>query len=133
MGHDTIGRVKINGLPGLALLDTGATINTISPKYVLRHGLTVGPLSNILPAGHSGDMDGIAGVRTQAMGYVLIQLEVEGVAGYQENIIAFVFMWNSPFEEWVPLLLGTPSRDPIIEALKESEINKLAVPWARAQ
>ena len=41
-------RVKINGESCMALLDNGAQINAIMPKYISDHSLHVGPITDLL-------------------------------------------------------------------------------------
>ena len=40
-----IENVKINGESCMALLDNGAQVNTITPRYVKEHSLPVGPIN----------------------------------------------------------------------------------------
>ena len=49
-GVKNIARVRINGESCMDLLDNGAQINTIMPKYVSDHSLSVGPITNLLSA-----------------------------------------------------------------------------------
>ena len=49
-GVKNIARVKINGESCMALLDNGAQINIIMPKYIRDHSLQVGPIANLLGA-----------------------------------------------------------------------------------
>ena len=43
-------RVRINGESCMALLDNGAQINTITPKYVGDHSLMMGLITDLLGA-----------------------------------------------------------------------------------
>ena len=47
-GIKNIARVKINGESCMALLDNGAQVNTITPRYVSDHSLQVGPITNLM-------------------------------------------------------------------------------------
>ena len=49
-GVENIARVRINGESCMALLNNGAPINTITPKYVSDHSLQMGPITNLLGA-----------------------------------------------------------------------------------
>ena len=40
--------VKINGKSCMALLDKGAQVNTITPRYVNEHSLQVGPITDFM-------------------------------------------------------------------------------------
>ena len=53
-----------------------------------------------------------------------------GIAGYDEDQITIVM--DDPGMEW-PVILGTPTIYRVMEVIKESEISKLAVPWASSQ
>ena len=48
--HHNIARVRINGESCMALLDSGAQINTIVPKYVIDHWLQMGLITTFLGA-----------------------------------------------------------------------------------
>ena len=43
-----IAKVKINGESCVALLDKGALVNTITPRYVKEHSLPVGPITDLM-------------------------------------------------------------------------------------
>ena len=40
--------MKINGESCMALLDNGAQVNTIMPRYVREHSLEVGPITDLM-------------------------------------------------------------------------------------
>ena len=71
---------------------------------------------------------GIGGISVEPVGFVMMNVKVPCVQGYDEDQIAIVM--NDPsMSEW-PVILGTPTLYCIMEVIKESEISKLAVPWA---
>ena len=74
----------------MALLDKGMQINTIMPSYVKRHSLKVGPITDLV--GRHVACVGLGNAYTQPLGYVIIQVQVEGVQGYNEDQIALVVM-----------------------------------------
>ena len=67
------------------------------------------------------------------MGYVIIQVQVDGVQGCDEDHIALVILGLSNFVAWVPMNLGTPMISHIMNVIKEKEIDSLATPWVNAQ
>ena len=79
-------RVKINGKSCMALLDSSAQVNTIMPKYVSDHSLQVGPITNLL--GSKVTCVGLGNAYMRLLGYVVIQVQVDGVQGYDEDQIA---------------------------------------------
>ena len=61
----------------------------------------------------------------------MMNIKVPCVQGYDEDQIAIV-MDDPGMSEW-PAILGTPTIYRVMEVIKESEISKLAVPWASSR
>ena len=61
----------------------------------------------------------------------MMNVKMPCVQGYNEDQIAIV-MDDPGMSEW-PVILGTPTLYRIMEVIKESEISKLAVPWASSR
>ena len=55
------------------------------------------------------------------------------IAGYDEDVIFLVVTDESDFSRHVPLVIGTCTLGRIVNAIKESEIDRLSTPWARAR
>ena len=115
----------------MALLDNGAQINTIMPKYVSDHSLPVGLITDLL--GAKVTCMGLGNAYTRPLGYVVIWVQVDGVQGYDEDQIALVIPDLSNFVAWIPVILGTPTISQVINVMKEAEIDALAKPWANAR
>ena len=49
-GPENIAQVKINDEGSWALLDSGSTINVVTPEFVKAHSLDVGPLNDLVDA-----------------------------------------------------------------------------------
>ena len=71
---------------------------------------------------------GIGGISVEPVGFIMMNVKVPCVQGYDEDQIAIV-MDDPGMTEW-PVILGTPTIYPVMEVIKESEIPELAVPWA---
>ena len=115
----------------MALLDNGAQINTIMPKYVSDHSLLVGPITNLLGAKVS--CVGLGNAYTRPLGYVIIQVQVDGAQGYDEDQIALLIPDLSNFVPQIPIILGIPTISQVINVMKEAEIDALVMPWAKAR
>ena len=63
----------------MALLDNGAQINTIAPKYVSDHWLQMGPITNLL--GAKVACVGLGNAYTRPLGYIVIWVQVDEVQG----------------------------------------------------
>ena len=115
----------------MALLDNGAQVNTITPRYVSKHSLQVGPITNLMGSKVTFVELGIA--YTRPLGYMVIQVQVDGVRGYDEDHIALVILDFSNFATRVPVILGTPTIGWVVSVMKETEMDTLAAPWANAR
>ena len=67
----------------------------------------------------------------EPVGFIMMNIKVPGVEGYDEDQIAIV-MDDPGMMEW-PVILGTPTLYWVMEVIKEGEISKLAVPWASSR
>ena len=76
-------------------------------------------------------ISGIGGISVEPVGFVMMNVKVPGIAGYDEDQITIV-MDDPGMMEW-PVILGTPTIYRVMEVIKESEISKLAVPWASSR
>ena len=87
-GVGNIARVRINGESCMALLDNGAQVNTITPKYVNDHSLQMGLISNLL--GAKVTCMGLGNAYMRPLGYIIIWVQLDRVQGYDEDQIALV-------------------------------------------
>ena len=128
IGCDTITWCKIEDDHCLALLDTGATVNVINADYASTLDLPMGPLSDL--------REGLQGVTVPgntfagALGYVIVHIRFDEIKGYDEDQVCLVMEDNSEFASRVPVILGTPTTECILNIMMESEITKLSVVWA---
>ena len=89
------------------LLDNGAQVNTITPRYVSDHSLQVGPITDLM--GSRVICVGLGNAYTRPLGYMVIWVQVDRVWGYDEDQIALVILDFSNFVARVPVILGTPT------------------------
>ena len=74
---------------------------------------------------------GLGGISVEPIGFIMMNVKVPCVQGYDEDQIAIV-MDNPGMMEW-PVILGTSTLYRVMEVIKESEISKLGVPWASSR
>ena len=67
-----------------ALLDNGAQINTITPNYVRNHLLEIGMITDLISARVT--CVGLGNTYTCPLGYIIIQVQVDRVQGYDDQI-----------------------------------------------
>ena len=115
----------------MALLDNGVQVNTITPKYVKEHSLPMGLITDLM--GSKVTCVGLGNAYTRPLGYVIIQVQVDGVQGYDEDQIALIIPDFSNFAMRVPIILGTPTIGRVVNVMREAEMDALAMLWANAR
>ena len=106
-------------------MNSGSTINAVTPEFVEAWSLDVGPLSNLVDGTLS--MNSFGRLFSQPLGYIIIRIQVKGVQGYDEDQVALVVPDPTHFGSKVPVILGTPTINQIINVIKESKIDDLFV------
>ena len=128
LGRDNVGYATIEGKRMPVLLDMGANVNMITPECMVALGLQMGPLMDLHEGGITIDQP--FNYEGRPIGYVIMNVQIKGISGYNEDQVTLVAHSSAEFAHHIPIILGTPTMDRAIKTLKESEIDKLATPWA---
>ena len=128
LGRDNVRYTTIEGKQMLVLLDMGVNVNMITPECVVALNLKMGPLTDLWEGGITIDQP--FNYEGRLIGYVIIRVQINGISGYDKDQVGLVAHSSAKFAHHVPIILGTPTMDRAITTLKESEIDKLATPWA---
>ena len=115
----------------MALLDNSAQVNTIMPRYVSDHSLKVGQITDLMDCKVA--CVGLGNTYTRPLGYVVIQVQVDRLWGYNEDKIALVILNFSNFAARVPVILGMPTISQVVNVMREAEMDALVMPWANAR
>ena len=76
---------------------------------------------------------GLGCTRMRPMGFMILQVQVSEIAGYDEDVIFLVVADESDFSRHMPLVVWMCTLGRIINVIKESEIDRLSTPWAIAR
>ena len=87
------------------LIDSGARANAITPAYCRQHQLKVRPVNELATNPTSIPVSGIGGF-TQALGYAIINVRIEGIGSYNEEQVVLVIEDVSGLGMRVPVILG---------------------------
>ena len=130
IGPKNLGKALIDDELTSCLLDNGAQLNFITPAYAQEWGMDIMSLDYLSQetGGSIPLIRGLGGISVEPIGFVMMNVKVPCVQGYDKDQIAIV-MDDPGMTEW-PVILGTPTLYRVMEVIKESEISKLAVPWA---
>ena len=124
LGPLNLDTAYIDGNRTRVLLDNGSQINSIMPAYAKAHDLVVSPLQEFAgnPTGHP--IQGIGGVHTGAIRYIVFRVQIEEIPSYDEEQVTLVVDNESAFARKVPIILGTLMLHCVVNCMKESEMEK---------
>ena len=115
------------------LLDNGSQLNFITPAYARKRGMDIMSLDSLAQevGGKIPPILGIGGIMVDPEGFVMMNVKIPCVKGYNEDQIAIVM--DDPGMKNCPVILGMPTIFRVMEVIKKSEISKLAIPWASSR
>ena len=133
IGPKNWGQALINDELTTCLLDKGAQLNFITSAYAIERGMDIMSLDQLAQeiGGQLPLIKGMGGSLVEPIGFVLMNVKVPCVRGYDEDQVTLVM--DDPEMSECPVILGTSTLYRVMEVIKESEISKLAVPWSSSR
>ena len=130
IGPKNLGKALVDDELVSCLLDNGAQLNFIMPAYAQERGMDIMSVHYLAEeiGGAILLIRGLGGISVEPVGFIMMNIKVPGIARYDEDQIVIV-MDDPGMTEW-PVILGNQTLYRVMEVIKESEISKLAVPWA---
>ena len=130
IGHKNWGEALIDDELMTCLLDNGSQLNFITPTYAGKWGMDMLSLGSLAQevGGKIPSILGIGRIMVNPEGFIMMNVKVPCVKGYNEDQIAIVM--DDPGLKDCPVILGAPTIFRVMEVIKESKISKLAIPWA---
>ena len=92
----------------------------------LRADHSLNPLQDHIP------LVGLGGGRTEPLGFTLTRVQVEGMPNYDEQQVIFILDNPSPFSARIPVILGTPTINRLVQTMKETEMHSARMEWQMA-
>ena len=128
LGPEMLVELTIEGRDFTALVDSGSQVNTIMPALVQQYGFPVLPLEDLMD--YQVNLVGLGGMCTSPLRFVILHMQVPGVTRYDEDVVFLVVSDESNFRQRVPLVVGTCTISRLINIIRESKIDSLAMPWS---
>ena len=115
------------------LLDNGSQLKFVTPAYARKWGMDIMSLDSLTQevGGKIPPILGIGGIMVDPEGFIMMNVKVPCVKGYNEDQIAIVM--DDPGMKDCPVILGMPTIFRVVSVIKESKISKLAIPWASSR
>ena len=115
------GDANLDGQCTCILINNSARMNTVMPAYVWAH-LDIGPITKIQSVACGIPIHIVGGTHTGPMDYIIMKVQIEGIPSYEEGQVFLVVDKNSAYSRWVPEILGTPTINHIVMAMRELEM-----------
>ena len=130
IGPKNWGKALIDEELTTCLLDNGSQLDFVTPAYIRKWGMDIMSLDSLSQevGGKIPPIQGIGGIMVDLEGFVMMNVKIPCVKGYNKDQIAIVM--DDPGMKDCPVILGMPTIFRVMEVIKESEISKLAIPWA---
>ena len=107
------------------------------PAYIRQHNLGVHPISELDHSlNHYRDhipLVGLGGRWAEPLGFTLVRVQIEGMPHYDEQQVIFVLDDPSPFSARIPVILGTPTINRVVQTMKETEMHSTPTEWQMAR
>ena len=115
------------------LMDNRAQINFVTPTYTRKQGMDIMSLDRLAQeiGGQIPPIAGIGGIMVEPEGFIMMNVQIPCVKGYNEDQIAIVM--EDPGLKDFQVILGMATIYRVMEVIKESEISELAIPWASSR
>ena len=128
-----LGTAIIDGVETTCLIDNGARVNSVTPEFIRERGLDVGSIQDL--SRHNGriPLSGLGGKITEPLGYVMFWVQIPHMPSYDEDQVALVIVEDSNFLKRCQVVLGTPTINRAVRAMKESEMGDAPEAWRSAQ
>ena len=123
----------LDGVETTCLIDNGARVNLVTPEFVRDRGLDVGSIQDLNQHNGRIPLSGLGGRVTEPLGYVMLRVQIPYVPSYDEDQVALVVSEDSNFLRKCQVVLGTPTINRAIRAMKESEMENTPEAWQSAQ
>ena len=128
-----LGTAIIDGVKTTCLIDNGARVNLVTLEFVKDRGLEVGSIWDLND--HNGRilLSGLGRGITEPSGYVILWVQILYVPSYDEDQVALVVVEDSNFLKRCQVIIGTPTINWAVRAMKESEMENAPEAWQSAQ
>ena len=111
------------------LIDNGARVNLVTPEFVKDRGLEVGSIWDLNDHNERIPLSGLGGRITKPLGYVILQVQILYVPSYDKDQVALVVAEDSNFLRRCQVIIGTPTINQAVRAMKESEMENAPEAW----
>ena len=137
LGPENLGWAILDGVRTRVLVDNGARVNSVMPAYIHRHKLGVRPISELdhtlNPFRDRIPLVGLGGRWAEPVGFTLMRVQIKGMPHYDEQQVTFILDDPGGFSARIPVILGTPTINRVMQTMKEVEMHSAPTEWQAAR
>ena len=108
-------------------------MNLVTPEFIQDQGLDVGSIQDLNQHNGCIPLSRLGGRVMEPLGYVMLWVQIPYVPSYDEDQVALVVLEDSNFLSKCQVVLGIPTINRAIKAMKESEMENAREAWQSAQ
>ena len=123
----------LDGVETTCLIDNGARVNLVTLEFVQDRGLDVGSIQDLNQHNGRIPLSRFGGRIMESLGYMMLQVQIPYMPSYDEDQVVLVVSEDSNFLRKCQVVLGTPTINRAIQAMKESEMENTLEAWQSAQ
>ena len=127
--RSNLGTAMIDGVKTTCLIDNGARVNLVTPEFMKSRGLEVGSIQDLNDHDGNIPLSGLGGKITEPLGYVILRVQISHVPSYDEDQVALIVSEDGNFLRRCQVILGTPTINRAVQAMKESEMENAPEAW----
>ena len=100
VGLETLVHLSVEGREINALVDSGSQVIMVTPNYVHHDDFPMLPPGDLV--NHPLNLVGLGGTWTHLLGFMVLRVRVEEIAGYNEDMVFLMVPDESDFAQQVP-------------------------------
>ena len=133
LGPENLGWAILDGVRTRVLVDNGTRVNSVTPAYVHQHKLGLRPMSELdhtlNPFRDRIPLVGLGGGWAEPLGFTLMRVQIEDMPHSDEQQVVFILDDPSGFSARIPVILGTPTINRVMQTMKETEMHSAPTEW----
>ena len=104
------------------LIDLGAQVSSISPKFCKDLTLEIQPLGHLL------ELEGMGSTTIPYLGFVEVNLQIPWIRNYNEDVLLLVIP-TTTYSKKVPVMVGSKIIDKELSLMTMGELVKVTMMW----
>ena len=105
----------------------------MTPEFIRDRGLEVGSIQELNKHNGHIPLSGLVGRVTEPLGYIMLRVQIPYMPSYDEDQVVLVVLEDTHFLWKCQVVLGTPTINRAIRAMKESEMENAPEAWQSAR